>query len=326
LHAYMLDFVDAYVSKGNILRDLNRNAEAVECYSEAIRIKPKNDYLYNNKGRVLFNAGNYQEALECHDEALRLNPKNSFSHCNRARVLDKLGEAQEALQCYDEALGLNPKNAYAYYGKARVLDGLGKKQESVQCYNKVLNLKPDYTMAYYSKARTLLELATTDLNEGNRNLVESKLTEAADCFNEAMLHEHPDPKISKRCLELKSKVNIGLFINFLSQKPQVSYKDAGKFREYEVKTKEWLKFYLEFIKENTSERSEWLVRFAECFDVTKSIKAADIQKNKHFFELTGVCKNIEEQYPVLADSVVNIGSFLNLSDINLLGNEHDNVA
>lgn len=322
--SHVPDYVDAYISKGNIFRDLKRNAEAVDCYNEAIRLKPKNDYLHNNKGRVLFKAGDNLGALQSYDEALRLNPKNAFSHCNKARVLAKLGETEEALEYYDKALSLNPKNAYAYYGKGRVLDGLGRQHEAIQCYNEAIKFKSDHTMAYYSKARTLLELATKDLNEGNRNLVESKLTEAADCFNEATLHEHPDPKISKRFLELKSKINIGLFINFLSQKPQVSYKDAGKFREYEIKTKEWLEFYLEFIKENTSERSEWLVRFAECFDVTKSIKAADIQKNKHFFELTGVCKNIEEQYPVLADSIVNIGSFLNLSDINLLG-DRDNA-
>src|SRR5262249_1488403 len=54
----------AWAIKANALRNLRRNAEALEAYDRAVAIDPKDSGVWYGKGQALLNLKRYDEALE----------------------------------------------------------------------------------------------------------------------------------------------------------------------------------------------------------------------------------------------------------------------
>ena len=118
-------------NKGAALGDLDRHAEAVECYDAAIEIYRQlaerdrsaglvRDYAVSamNKGWALINLGREEEGFRCHEKALELRRQLAA----RADTLQMLGRLREALCASDEAIPMflklaqsteNPKLASA---------------------------------------------------------------------------------------------------------------------------------------------------------------------------------------------------------------------
>ncbi|MEI6393018.1 MAG: tetratricopeptide repeat protein [Verrucomicrobiota bacterium] len=118
-------------NKGAALGDLDRLAEAVECYDAAIEIYRQlvkrdrsaglvGDYAVStmNKGWALINLGREEEGFRCHEKALELRRQLAA----RADTLQMLGRLREALCASDEAIPMflklaqsteNPKLASA---------------------------------------------------------------------------------------------------------------------------------------------------------------------------------------------------------------------
>ena len=62
----------AWYNKGNILRELDKHEESIECYDKAIELDPKYDNAWNNKGIAFHKLGKNEEALKCYDKAIEL--------------------------------------------------------------------------------------------------------------------------------------------------------------------------------------------------------------------------------------------------------------
>jgi DnaJ family protein C protein 7 len=84
--------------------------EAQEIYSEILKIDPGNKAitirLYNSRGASSMRLGNLQEAIEDFTEALKLNPKFVESLIGRAICHCKLEYFEEAIKDYEAALKL----------------------------------------------------------------------------------------------------------------------------------------------------------------------------------------------------------------------------
>ena len=62
-----------YKIKGESLRYLNKNQEAIECYNKAIHLNPNDAETFKNKGDALHETGKYEEAINCIDLSIKLN-------------------------------------------------------------------------------------------------------------------------------------------------------------------------------------------------------------------------------------------------------------
>ena len=91
------DHADAHNNRGNVLRDLQRFAEALGAYDQSLALKPANPPAFNNRGLVLRELGRTAEALNSLDRAIGLNPEYVEAHVNRAGLLLDLRRADEAL-------------------------------------------------------------------------------------------------------------------------------------------------------------------------------------------------------------------------------------
>jgi len=134
---------NAYNNKGNTLKNLGRNEEAIECYNKSIELNPNDSLAYYNKGTTLMNLGRNEEAIKCYNKSIELNPNYSDAYYNKGTTLKNLGRSEEAIECYNKSIELNPNDSDAYNSKGNALGNLGRNEEAIKCYNKSIELNPN---------------------------------------------------------------------------------------------------------------------------------------------------------------------------------------
>jgi len=178
-----LDAVE-WSNKGVSLSHLQRHAEALGCYDQALGLNPQLKEAWNNKGSVLRALGRYSEALGCYDNALSFDAKFALAWNNKGSTLEHLGQQAEALDCYDQALGLNPELKEAWNNKGSVLRTLGRYSEALACYEHVLTLDPRNPEVWSHKGWTLQAFG--------------RHAEAVACYDQALTMEPYNAEVWSR--------------------------------------------------------------------------------------------------------------------------------
>lgn len=160
-------------NKGSALGILCHYMEALDCFDQALKLRPHDVFALTNKGAALGSLGRYQEELDCCDEALTINPGYAVTWNNKGIALDKLGRSQEGFICYEKALMINPGYAEAWYNKGALLAQAGCRQEALTCYDEALRIAPTNTKFWYNKGNVLIELG--------------RYHESLDCFDKALV-------------------------------------------------------------------------------------------------------------------------------------------
>ena len=118
---------DVWNAKGNILSELERTEEALDCYDKALElcldITP-DSAMWNRKGNALMELGRYDEALKCYNEALKHDSGNDAFICNKGVALLELNRYEKAIECFRRALVINPSNEDAKILKDECLENL----------------------------------------------------------------------------------------------------------------------------------------------------------------------------------------------------------
>jgi tetratricopeptide (TPR) repeat protein len=112
---------NAYCNRGNTYYDLREYKKAIENYTKAIEINPKDVncyYYYCNRGTAYYDLREYKKAIENYTKAIEINPKYANTYYSRGNVYRKIGKYQKAIDdCYQAGtLYLKQKN------KTRVLE------------------------------------------------------------------------------------------------------------------------------------------------------------------------------------------------------------
>ena len=97
-----------YGNLGNALSARGMRAAAIECFGQAIALKP--DYLpaHNNLGNLLRDQGQFAQAVACFKTVIALKPDYAEAHNNLANALVDLGELEAAIDAYRRAIALRP--------------------------------------------------------------------------------------------------------------------------------------------------------------------------------------------------------------------------
>ena len=169
---------DAFLNRGNTLKQLGRLDDAAEDYRAAIKINGKAPEAWNNLGVVLMDQSSFSEAIRNFDQAVKLSPNyvdaflnkgnallavKSFDHAfhlfqklsdtskNVPRVwlnfsfyFRETGDLKAALDCLERALALDSNYPKAWFNKGAILERSGRSIEAEKCYVKAVELDPDY--------------------------------------------------------------------------------------------------------------------------------------------------------------------------------------
>ena len=93
----------------------------------SIRVAPplysQREMAYTMRGNARLSLKDYTQAIDDFSEVVRLDPKNSMAYRNRGIAYCKTGETDRAIAACTEAIRLDPKDALAYIASRWCLRG-----------------------------------------------------------------------------------------------------------------------------------------------------------------------------------------------------------
>ena len=164
---------ESYITEAQGLFDQGKLLQAIDTYTEAIRIQPDDPALYIALARVQIFAGKYDEALVNAENSLLLNNNNSMAAAVRGWALTYKLDYTNADDSLKNALRLDPNNgqAHAYnaflYGKMYE-NNAGPYVDPIQTAivesNTAISLAPNSLEAHWARAY-ILQLTSADNRE-----------------------------------------------------------------------------------------------------------------------------------------------------------------
>jgi tetratricopeptide (TPR) repeat protein len=138
-------------------------AGAARKYTEAARLRP-NAEVYEKLGLAHFLGNSYPQAVEAFSDALRIEPQRWASHLFMAESLYKLNRFEEALTSVKSALQLRPEENEARYWLGCIDHALGKYEEAIVHLSEASERDPKNVDILYSLTEAYLDYSTVLLN------------------------------------------------------------------------------------------------------------------------------------------------------------------
>lgn len=107
-------------NEGNGFIKAKNYEEAVNAYTEAIKIDPKNHVFFSNRSLAYMSLNNFENALNDADECIKVNPNFAKGYLRKGFALFKLDKKEESLTSYEEGLKIDPNNVQLLKNKEAV--------------------------------------------------------------------------------------------------------------------------------------------------------------------------------------------------------------
>lgn len=99
-------FAEAYNNRGLANYNLNLYQDALQDFSQSIRMKPNYAEAFNNRGNVYYEMDQYEKARADFDQSLKLKPKYSKARMNRGLVFFQMAKLDQACNDFRKACDL----------------------------------------------------------------------------------------------------------------------------------------------------------------------------------------------------------------------------
>jgi tetratricopeptide (TPR) repeat protein len=164
----LLAQADAFASRG-------AHAEAMNCYLDLLKIKPRHLLARNNLGVALCKLGRYREAEEQFRQSVGIQPTYADAQFNLGTTLRNTGKIAESENPLRRALKLDPKHAEAQVSLGLTLVLLGRLRDAEECFEKALKMAPRHAGALFGR--------------GQVASLEGRFEEAESLFKRALVFE-----------------------------------------------------------------------------------------------------------------------------------------
>jgi Flp pilus assembly protein TadD len=141
----------AHFNLGADLEEAGKVDEAMQHYSEAIRIEPTYADAHFNLGNALMKSAKPEKMEESGRhlvEALRLKPDFPEAHNGRGVHYLLQGKLEEATSHFSQAIHLKPDYAIARNNLGSALGNQGRVADAIAEYSEAVRLDPDYAEAH----------------------------------------------------------------------------------------------------------------------------------------------------------------------------------
>lgn len=154
----------SYVSRGRLLRIIQRWEDALSDQEMALKINPRSPLALGEKGLILLNLGEQTEALKYFQQAAALtdrifiNKDDASALYRQTTVLEEAGHYKEALTYYEALTLIAPRHATYWVAKGYCFAKLEQIEDNIVCQDRAIELEPDYYMPWLNKAVALYQL------------------------------------------------------------------------------------------------------------------------------------------------------------------------
>jgi len=138
---------EAHYNLAAMLQARGAQAEAIQNFELAVRLRPQDATANNALGASLLAAGRIGEAIPYLNAALRAQPDNFDAHYNLASALVSQDRFLEAIEHYRAAIRLHPDDANAEANLGGALAETGKVSEAKLHLQRALRIDPHHKLA-----------------------------------------------------------------------------------------------------------------------------------------------------------------------------------
>jgi tetratricopeptide (TPR) repeat protein len=150
-------FVHGHQFSGEVLVDLKREVEALECFFAAIALSPKNPYRYQIISEILLRMQRFSETEIVIKKAIEANISLPFVYENMAQALIKQEKKQEALSWYQKLVDHDKKNPGYHNNIAVCYKKLGNMPKALEHYQIAADVSPKDARVRFNLALALLD-------------------------------------------------------------------------------------------------------------------------------------------------------------------------
>lgn len=130
------------VMLGGVYDDKGVREKAIDFYTLALHVNPKNIEALNNRAVALIKLACYDLALKDCNEAIKINPEYETIYNNRANIKSYRHDYLAAIEDYSISISLNPEVASTYYNRGVIYLKLGKKNLARRDFKEAIALSP----------------------------------------------------------------------------------------------------------------------------------------------------------------------------------------
>jgi len=147
---------------------------------------------YKEKGNDEFKKGNYEKAIEFYTYATEMDPRNHVYYTNRALCYSTMKKWDKALRDAEKSVSIKPDWEKGHYRRGVALRELGRFQEAMSAFEKCTDLNPkaaEYKQAYDETKRAMyrgMSEAEICKIEGNELFKRGKIQEAIDKYAQGL--------------------------------------------------------------------------------------------------------------------------------------------
>jgi tetratricopeptide (TPR) repeat protein len=122
--------VSVYVRQGDRAFAEGKYAEAVEAYTNAIKLYEFNEYAYYNRGNAYRKLKDYKSAITDFTQAIKLNPQSTFALLYRGMALQASGQTDMAIADYTALMKIDEQQPLAYVRRAEAYASLKQNEKA----------------------------------------------------------------------------------------------------------------------------------------------------------------------------------------------------
>lgn len=156
------EYTQAYIARARALIQMEKYEQALEDCTRAMVFSPKDQGIYTMAGKIQFILGKYMESIDYLNTATSLKKRDHDPYQYKARSLMALEKYERALEVIDTALIIDRNNYYDNYLKGQILEKLRDYSQAEVYYRKATNNKDRFVDPYLALARLKLEQKLMD--------------------------------------------------------------------------------------------------------------------------------------------------------------------
>ena len=142
-----------YLGRGAVFLKMNEVDDALKEFDEAVKLAPGLPSVYFERGTAYHRVDDYERAIADYTESIRLDPKEPLAWINRGMAEIFVNKVDEAIDDFDKALELSPENVNALIQRGFAY---GLKRDFARAYadlNDALRVTPDNPTALFYRAQ-----------------------------------------------------------------------------------------------------------------------------------------------------------------------------
>ena len=152
----------AYYNRGVTYGKKGKYDQAIQNFSEAIKLKPDFVDAYYNRGNAYLKKGDLDQGIQDLNRVIELKPDDAAAYYTRGLAYGQKSWHDHAIQDFNKTIKLKPDFVEAYYTRGIAYVQKGWHYHAIQDFNETIKLKPDFTIAYYSRGIAWLHLGKWD--------------------------------------------------------------------------------------------------------------------------------------------------------------------